>query len=200
MIGQSLRSLRKCGLRDLTERLLQMLAVAAHYDASGPGPIAVDRDEMERMRTLLHVASGWLSNEQVDRARPILDAARAVILPKRLSTADSADDMVKSDPQKPLLVSLICTYIGALARAPLDEALTRVEELFTSGRMERLPNTFTTNAYFSRFHLNIVEAVVLALANEEFAMGPTARRWLDDDEYLVRRRIHRDVRLALNEN
>ena len=80
----------------------------------------------------------------------------------------------------------------------MDEALGRIDELFTSGRMVRLQNTFTTQLYFSRFHLNIVEAVVLALANEDIALGPAARRWLDDDEYLVRRRIHRDVRAALS--
>src|SRR5205814_4021759 len=168
------------GLRDQTDRLLQLLADAAHYDPNAPGLTGEDRSDMETTRTLLHVAAGWLSTDQPDRARPILDAARALILP------------VKAKPDRPaaLLVSLVCTYIGALARAPLDEALNRVEEIFASGRMDRLPNTFTTSAYFSRFHLNIVEAVVFALANEEFAMGPAARRWLDDDEYLVRRRIH----------
>ena len=31
----------------------------------------------------------------------------------------------------------------------------------------------------------------------EFTIAPEARRLLDDDEYLVRRRIHRDVRRAL---
>jgi hypothetical protein len=72
-----------------------------------------------------------------------------------------------------------------------------VEELFTSGKLGVLPNTQTTATHYSRFHLNIVEAVVLALANEDFALGPAARRWLDDDEYLVRRRIHRDVRAAM---
>ena len=35
-------------------------------------------------------------------------------------------------------------------------------------------------------------AVVLAVVNEDSAMGADARRWLDDDEFIVRRRIHRD--------
>jgi hypothetical protein len=189
LIGQSLRSLRKCGLRDQTDRLLQLLADAVHYDPVDSGPVAVDSGAMESMRTLLHVAAGWLSSGQTDRARPVLDRARGLIL---------SEEPAKTDRPAALVVSLTCTYIGALARAPLDEALSRVEELFSSGRMDRVPNTFTTSAYFSRFHLNIAEAVVLALANEEFAMGPSVRRWLDDDEYLVRRRIHRDVRQALD--
>ena len=63
--------------------------------------------------------------------------------------------------------------------------------------MDRLPNTMTSNNYYSVFHLSVTEAIVLTLATDDFALGPTARRWLDDDEYLVRRRIHRDVRAAL---
>ena len=91
---------------------------------------------------------------------------------------------------------LASAYVTALAQAPLDEALARVEELF-AGRMDRLTDGYTTHGHYARFQLNVVEAVVLALANEDFALGPAARRWLDDDEYLVRRRIHRDVRAAL---
>jgi cellulose synthase operon protein C len=39
-----------------------------------------------------------------------------------------------------------------------------------------------------------VEAAVLAVVTDDFALGPAVRRWLDDDEYRVRRRIHRDTR------
>lgn len=41
--------------------------------------------------------------------------------------------------------------------------------------------------------------VALAVSGDDFAMGAAARRWLDDDEYLVRRRIHRDTRKSLGE-
>jgi hypothetical protein len=43
-------------------------------------------------------------------------------------------------------------------------------------------------------HLRIVEEVILALISDDFALGPAGRRWLDDDEFLVRRRIHDDMR------
>jgi hypothetical protein len=189
MIVQSLRSLRKCGLRDESDRLLQRIAEAVRFDPDSPLTSATDRNEIERTRTMLHVASGWLSANRVDRARPILERARSIILAGRdIAHADS-----------PPFVSLVDAYITAAARAPLDESLQRIDELFTSAKMPRLSNAYTTHPYYSRFHLNVVESVVLALANEEFAMGPAARRWLDDDEYLVRRRIHRDLRVAMNE-
>jgi hypothetical protein len=187
LIGQSLRSLRKCGLRDLTERLLERLHQA--IERAMPSGSSV-RLEMERARMRLHLAAGWLATDQGDRAWPILDSARQLIL------AGGASDVT----DHALYVSLVSTYIAALASAPLDRALDRVEELFANGRMHRLPNSFTTAPFYSRFHLNIVEAVVLALANEEFALGPAARRWLDDDEFLIRRRIHRDVRMALDKS
>jgi hypothetical protein len=185
LIGQSLRTLRKCGLRDTTERLLVLVAEAIDKPMAANSTRS-DRMEMELARMRLHLASGWLSTDQAERAWTVLDAARDLIFSK----TEGAGEHV-------LYVSLICTYISALACAPLEESLARVDELFVRQGMARLPNTFTTNPYFSRFHLNVAEAVVQALASEEFALGPAARRWLDDDEYLVRRRIHRDVREAM---
>lgn len=189
MIAESLHSLRKCGLRDEVERLLQLLADSANYDPADARAIASDRTSMEQARVLLHVASGWLSADHADLARPILDRARHFILTGR--------DVQHGDWL--LFVSLISAYVTAAARAPLEESLDRIEELFTSGKMPRLPNSFTTHPYYSRLHLSIVESVVLALAHEDFTLGPAARRWLDDDEYLVRRRIHRDLRVAMND-
>jgi len=39
--------------------------------------------------------------------------------------------------------------------------------------------------------------VVLAVVSDDFTMGSQARRWLDDDEFLVRRRIHRDLKTIM---
>ena len=94
-------------------------------------------------------------------------------------------------------VRLVAAYIAAAGQGPQDEAFGRIEELFAPGRMDRLSDTYTTSGFYSRLHLSVAEAVVLTLATEDFALGPAARRWLDDDEFLVRRRIHRDVRAAL---
>ena len=128
--------------------------------------------------------------DRPDAARPILDEARTYLL-------RGATDLTGSDVTR--YVSLTCAYVATLGHGPVDDALGRVEEVLTSGRTGKLPNTYTSRSHYSRFHLNIVEAVVLALASEEFALGPAARRRLDDDEYLVRRRIHRDVRVALSQ-
>jgi hypothetical protein len=60
-----------------------------------------------------------------------------------------------------------------------------------------MQDTFTSLRYYPRLHLTIIEAIVLAIVHEDFGMGPGARRWMDDDEFLVRRRIHRDHRFML---
>ena len=93
------------------------------------------------------------------------------------------------------LTKLVRAYVSAVGQGPIDEALARIEELFQ--KMGPIPNTFTTATHFSRLHLNIVEDVVRSLVSENMALGDQARRWLDDDEYLVRRRIHGDMRRLL---
>jgi hypothetical protein len=47
--------------------------------------------------------------------------------------------------------------------------------------------------------LDFIEAIVLTLVSDDFTLGESGRRWLEDDEYFVRRRIHRDVRSALGQ-
>jgi hypothetical protein len=51
-----------------------------------------------------------------------------------------------------------------------------------------------TSSHFSLAQLDIVEAAVLTLVSDEFILSQETRRWLEEDELLVRRRIHRDVR------
>jgi hypothetical protein len=191
LVGQTFRSLRKLGLKDQTERLLQQLGQAALGDQSLEQAQALaGRDWQPTLQLLLHLAAGWLNFDQPEQARPILATAGAWIV---------RPEKKPNDPTRPAqqYVELVCTYIAAAGQAPLDEAFARIEVLLEPGRMDKLPNTFTSNYYYSLLHLRVVEAVVLTLATDDFALGPAARHWLDDDEYLVRRRIHRDVRAAL---
>ena len=67
-----------------------------------------------------------------------------------------------------------------------------IKELF--GKLPSIKDQLTTQSHYFLLHLNVVESVVLAVVSDDFTMGTNARRWLDDDEYLVRKRIHRDLR------
>ena len=61
-------------------------------------------------------------------------------------------------------------------------------------RVEGVHDNFTTVTHYSLTRLNVVEAMMLALISDDFTLD---RQRLDDDEFLVRRRIHRDVRAAM---
>jgi hypothetical protein len=93
--------------------------------------------------------------------------------------------------------ALAQAYVAALGHGPADAGLPRITQLFRKMPPERIVNAFTTSKFYSRFHLNLVEETVLALVSDDFALGPAGRRWLDEDEYLVRRRIHRDMKRAV---
>ena len=184
---QCLRSLRKLGLRDDIGRLIDQSArlilqgqTLAQLQASAgsqwPGTL----------QTLLYLAGAWMFFGWQDRAVEILDAARTL-----LTSPGSRDNLAALSNLR--YSELARTYAEALGHAPVDAAMRRIESLFQT--MRRFEDTFTSNRFYARLHLNVIEAVVMSVVTEDFAIGPGARRWLDDDEYLVRRRIHRDHKL-----
>ena len=184
--GRTLRALRKFGLRDEIDGLLTRIraevlggsdiaAVRAKYAGRKPEEWA------GVLQSLLTLAAGWLTFGLDDRAAPILKAAR--------------DDLLGADRSKfPAkdFVAVARAYIAALGQGRAD-ALPKVAELFTKMDPAAVLDPWTGHAVYSRHRLGLVEEVVLALASDDHALGPTARRWLDDDEFLVRRRIHADL-------
>jgi hypothetical protein len=186
---QCLRSLRKLGLkneiddflRQTTDLIIQGKSLAQIRMSSG-------NRWPEVLTSLLALAEGWLFFNGQAQAMPILEEARGTIFG---NVKGPKDKVITPQP----LTKLVQAYVSALGQGPVDEALNRIEELFD--RIEKLPNGFTTHTHFSRLHLNIVEEVVRSLVSDNMALGDQAKRWLDDDEYLVRRRIHGDMRKLL---
>jgi hypothetical protein len=129
------------------------------------------------LRTLLHVAAGWFHFGQDEEALALLEEARSLLY---------GGSLVQKDH-----LALTCRYVQTLGQAPVHVALQGVEELLTSQR--GLFDNLSTNKFYSASQLQVVEAIVLGIVTEDFAMGGAVRRWLDDDEYLVRRRIHQDL-------
>jgi len=41
--------------------------------------------------------------------------------------------------------------------------------------------------------LHFVESLVLGLSSDDLAFGDAGRRFVEDDEHLLRRRLHRDL-------
>jgi hypothetical protein len=186
-IGQTLRGLRRLGLRDEAVRLLERLETTLLRGETVQRLIErPPRNWPAVVQTLLPLAAGWLFFERPDRAMPTLDAARRALA--------RSDRPVAERVPAPQYAQILVGWILATGHLPPAEARQRIGELFAPGRLERLPNTFTSAPFYSRFHIIVAEAVVTTLSGDEFSLGPSARRWLDEDEYLIRRRVHRDVR------
>jgi hypothetical protein len=93
-------------------------------------------------------------------------------------------------------LGLVRAYARALGQAPLQAAQARLEELFD--RLEGIRDGWTTSDYYLLSHLLVAEAVILAVVSDDFTFGVQVRRWLDEDEYLIRRRVHQDVRALVS--
>jgi hypothetical protein len=133
-------------------------------------------------RRMLTLAGGWFYLGRDGPATEILDAARQrLFAPTTLAGPQQTD--------------LACAYAAALSHAPAAVALERVRELFT--RLHGVSDNLVTNTHYSLAKLQLIETAVRAVVTDDFTLGPVVRRWLDDDEYRVRRRIHRDMRTLL---
>jgi hypothetical protein len=182
VIGQGLRGLRRLGLRAESDRLLDRLG---EWVAPG-GDLAAERRRRPQdwpltLRRLLALAGGWFYVGRDGPAAEVLDATRQQLFAHGLRPAEQTD--------------LACAYAQALGQAPPGLALGRAGELFQ--RLHGVTDAQATNTHYSLARLRLVEAAVRAVVTDDFALGPAARRWLDDDEYRVRRRIHADVRAAV---
>lgn len=192
--GQSLRSLRKLGLKEETATLLRRLQQAFLQGGTiaelrqryqGPAdprqPFATSQWS-KVLQSLLHLAGGWLACGLPDQALVTLNEARQELLGPRAELYSAKD-----------YTPLAQAAIAALGYGPMDLALPRIREFFEKSDPRRVTNSWTTSKFFSRFHLNLVEETLSAVVNDDLALGPAGRRWLDEDEYLIRRRIHWDM-------
>jgi hypothetical protein len=180
VIEQSLRGLRKLGLREEIQELLTLMSDAI-LKGRNPTALLAEKDAGVLLRTLLPIAAGWYDFGRDTLAEPIFQAARTLLLRKELIPTEH--------------LALAFAYSKALGAAPIAIAQNRLEELFE--RLEGIPNTSSYGNYYSPAQLKVVESAVLAVVSDDFTQGTQARRWLDEDEYLVRRRIHEDVRTLM---
>jgi hypothetical protein len=194
LAAQSFRGLRKLGMQQEIDKLLHLMAEVL---LQGRALRTVDDPERwakqpAALRALLHVAAGWYYFGRDGQADTVLNAARNALFTRPKSSKEGAVSAFGTSQEAPRRADLACAYAAALAQAPIELAQRCFEELFD--RLEGIVDGYTTSPFYSRLQLQVIEAVVLAVVSDDFTVGTAVRRWLDDDEYLVRRRIHRDVR------
>jgi hypothetical protein len=128
-------------------------------------------------------AVGWFVVGREDRGVQELDRAR-----DRLFVTGVPDDETRGREA--------IRYVTALAHAPPRLALGRLAEVFQ--RLGRMKTHDGSARYFALEPLELIDRAVTAVVSDEFDPGPAVRRWLADDEFLIRRRIARDLTAALH--
>jgi cellulose synthase operon protein C len=164
---RAFRAARRHGLLADAEALALALEPSRGTDL--PAPLSPER---------VGLAAGWFVAGDDEAGNRVLNAAREALF---LSVPGAAADRTK----------LATAYAEALGFAPHGIALGRLEELFQ--RLERVEVQSSVNRYFTLYPLHLLDTVVRAVVTDDFAISPAVRAWLDDDEFLIRRRVHRDM-------
>jgi hypothetical protein len=163
-VATSQRALRRVGLKAEAAGIVETLRGAARGEGT---PMLLAR---------LSLAGASFALGEPDRARPALDESLA-----RLS-----GDVPMADR-----LQIVRAAGSAVTRAPEDLALATLARLAEG--LGRVTDSFNTNSHFCLSVIAFMEALIFPYAAEDLALGDLGRQWLDDDEYLVRRRVHRDL-------
>jgi hypothetical protein len=147
---------------------------------------AVETSLELRLKLLLHAASGRFYFGRQGEAERVLDRVREVMLTGGLAGQSQGRRTLATVAQR---------YVRALRHAPVRVVIQRIDDLLL--HLRGLADNYTTTVLYSRSQLIFIEECVLALVSDDVAVSSGGRRWLDEDEYLVRKRIHADVREAV---
>jgi hypothetical protein len=182
-LAKSFQGLRKLGMRD------ELAALLASASEGLRTTLASAEAEPHQLRVLLALAGAGLALGQQDGWKDV-DRAR-----EKLLTDDVGEEGHVAAAHQTLLA---VSYLHAVGQAPLTQALGRFREFFelTSGIRD---HALTVTSHYSLKQLDVVESLIQTITNDQFTMDRSAKAWLDDEEFLIRRRIHRDVRQALEQ-
>jgi cellulose synthase operon protein C len=165
-IVASMRSLRRVGLRGEATELLSKAASVL----KGASP--------ETLEARLALASGFASLGNVAIAQPIIDEALGLL-----------------GRESGLLMAQRLKLSRATARAlgdgPSETALPGLLKL--SHQLPWITDSFGTNKFFCLSVVDFADGLVMGHVGGDLTLNEATRRFLEEDEYLVRRRIHRDV-------
>ena len=143
------------------------------------------------LRILLGIAQTRLHRGDESTAWPVLDQAEAMLRSRVLmgeATAISRQTHVHQN-------SLALRYVETLGAAAQDQALERAARLFQD--LDGIEDFRVSRDLFSLARLQLIERAVLSLTSESIQLSARARRFVEEEEYLLRLRIHRDTRAAL---
>lgn len=161
------RSLRRVGLREEAGELLQRASAV------------LKGEDTKTLIARLGLAGGLAYLGQTTQAQPIIDDAQT-----RLSRSESG--LIPVDRLK------LTRFTGrALGHLPTETALPGLLRL--AQQLPWVTDAFNTNSHFCLSLVDFADALVLGHVGDDLTLNEATRRFLEEDEYLVRRRVHRDV-------
>jgi hypothetical protein len=175
--AQVFRALRRLGLKSEAESLVLFLDPDRERD---------DTKSVSSLIARLGLSIGWFTAGNEDTGYRTLNEAKELLY-LTLTGESHIEERTR----------LALAYAEALGFAPPGIAHGRLEEIFE--RLEKVKETGSTNRWFTLKPLQLIDVVVRSVVTDEFALGPAVRGWLDDDEFLIRGRIHRDLAAVLRE-
>jgi hypothetical protein len=184
LTGQTFRALRKFGMKEEADNVLSKIA---QWLTRGKDLHVLRRERVSEwpvlLRTLLHVSAGWYFCGRSTQGHRIIEEAR---------TKDLFDNAVRSFDHRVLSdrAALAVVYASTIGQIPAKLALGYFDELFL-----RLKHIAVSgwNTHYTLQPLELIDTVIRAVVSDDFSLGPAVRGWLDDDEFNVRQRIHREM-------
>ena len=125
----------------------------------------------------LSLAAGLLAVGRTAEANPAFEAA-----------------WLRLDQKIPLLERMALTRALSRAQAfATPEAAVAVAQRLMP-HLSSVTDNFTTSSHFAVSLIEYAECLVLSLAQDELSLGERGRRIAEEDEFLLRQRVHRELR------
>jgi hypothetical protein len=166
MLVAGVRSLRRVGLRDEAGELLARASTV------------LKGEDTKTLQARLALASGFAYLGATPQAEPIINEVQ-----QRLARESG---LIIADRLR-----LTRAVAQALSHSSTEVALPGL--LRIAQQLPWMTDSYNTNSHFCLSLVDFADALVLGHVGDDLTLNETTRRFLDEDEYLVRRRVHRDV-------
>jgi hypothetical protein len=165
VLVSGMRSMRRVGLRAEAAELLSRAITV------------LKGDDVAALQARLGLASGFMYLGAFAQAQPIVDDALARLGRESLHPPDR--------------MRLSRATAQVFSHASTEVALPGL--LRIAQQLPWITDGFSTNSHFCVSLVEFADALVLGHVGDDLTLNETTRRFLDEDEFLVRRRVHRDV-------
>lgn len=198
LLGQSFHGLRKLGMRGEISSLLDHMDRLDQEERFKPSPSSptkknksikranADREnqlaqELNALTLRLNLAAGWYYFGNDDRAQSIIEEVSRFLYRE-------------NNLMPHLKRKFARRYARVLEHAPIEIAIPKLAEVFQrlTGIKKGL-GAGLQDQYYAYEPLEVIDSLVLALVSDEMTLDPKSREIMDDLEFSIRQRIHRDM-------